>query len=86
MLYSCLEQHRDGSWWHHCRTFNTREEAEKFIENWIPWDKDRPKTVFEHEFPLPESTCCTKDGGETFNFGGLELWNKETGRTKFGYR
>lgn len=79
MLYSCVEQHCDGSWWYHGNTFESREEAGNFLDDWIPWDANRHKMIFTHEKPLPDETCCTKDGGETFEFAGLILWDKENG-------
>lgn len=69
MLYSVLERHNDGSYWHHGKTFNTREEAEKFMADWIPWDPQRGKRIIEHQKPLPNEPCCTFDF-KNFGFAG----------------
>ena len=75
-LYSVLERHNDGAWWYHCGTFSNRKWAEEYLETWIPFDKDRPKMVFEHTKPLPQQSCCTKNF-KTFEFGGVILWREE---------
>lgn len=51
--FSCLEFHHPESWWYHGDTFGTREEAEAFLEKWIPWDDDRSKRIFIHSRPFP---------------------------------
>ena len=39
MLYSLLEQHKDGSWWYHPGfTFDTPEEAEQCFRENFPND------------------------------------------------
>ena len=61
MFYSLLEQHIDGKWWYHRKTFTTRAEAEEMLPRWIWWDPDRPKKIIEHETPLPAATLYTTD-------------------------
>lgn len=69
MLYSCLERHVGGSYWYHGDTFQTREQAETFIAEWIPWDPDREKRIIEHEKLLPNETCYTFDFHTFESFG-----------------
>lgn len=71
MNYSLLEQHLDGSWWYHGNTFATRAEAEAFSARWIWWDKGRPKTILEHERPLPKKTLSTHDFKTFKEVGGI---------------
>ena len=73
MYYSALEQHKDGSFWYHGHTFENKEDAEKFVADWISWDPGRIKKVFEHKKPLPDQTCCTFDF-KHFGFAGAILW------------
>lgn len=61
MNYSLFEQHKDGTWWYHCNTFTTRHAAEKYMKEWIWWDGERRKTIFEHEKPFPQETLWTCD-------------------------
>lgn len=60
-LYSLFEQHNDGSWWYHLKTFTDRAAAEDYMAKWIWWDESRKKTIFEHEQPLPQMTLWTPD-------------------------
>lgn len=61
MLYSAIERHIDGGWWYHGDTFENREEAEQFLLEWIWWDKDRPKRIYEHLTPFPLKTMVSYD-------------------------
>lgn len=74
MLYSCLERHVDGSYWYHGDTFETREQAETFLEKFIWWDPSREKRIIEHEKPINPNNgyCCTFDF-HTFEFGGITI-------------
>ena len=71
MYYSCLERHNNGSFWYHGHkyTFESREKAEMFLKQWIPWDPEREKAIIEHEKLLPNETCCTFDFHKFENCG-----------------
>lgn len=79
MMYSLLEQHKDGSWWYHPgHTFDTEEEVEACFQRSFWWDLTRPHKAFKHDKPLfQEYSTCTTDGGETFRFAGAILWENE---------
>lgn len=52
ILYSLFEKHADGEWWYHGDTFRTKEDAEQRMSQWIEWDKNRPRVIFEHTVNL----------------------------------
>ena len=68
--YSPLEQHLDGNWWYHRKTFTDKKEVEEYVAKWIWWDTDRPKTILEHYHPLPDETLYTKDFITFYAIGG----------------
>lgn len=75
MLYSLLEQHKDGSWWYHPGfTFNSPEEVEEFFKK--HFDDSRPHMVFEHEEPMFQKHSTSSYDLKTFDFGGLIHWPK----------
>lgn len=78
MLYSLIEQHKDGSWWYHPGdTFNTPEEVEACFKESYWQDLERPHMVFEHEEPMyQEHSTCSFDL-KKFDFGGFVYWPKE---------
>lgn len=80
MLYSVLEQHADGSWWYHPGfTRETRAEAELKSAHSIWWDLERPRRIFEHEFPFPQDhAICTTDF-ENFSLAGDIIWTRSNG-------
>lgn len=59
--YTVLEQHVDGSWWHHGKTFDTWGEAHDFMRKWIWWDEKRNKQIIGHDDELPRETLYTCD-------------------------
>lgn len=59
--YSLVEQHTNGAWWYHKKTFTSREEAEEYMKTWIWWDENRPKRIVEHTAPLPGKTLMSYD-------------------------
>lgn len=70
MLYSLLEQHKDGSWWYHPGfTFNSPEEVEECFKK--HFDDSRPHMVFEHEEPMFQKHSTSSYDLKTFDFGGL---------------
>lgn len=76
MLYSLLEQHKDGSWWYHPGfTFDTPEEADQCFRENFPNDP-RPHKVFEHEEPMFQEFSTSSYDLKTFDFGGLIHWPK----------
>lgn len=83
MIYSVLEQHRDGSWWYHPGyTFDTEEKAQEQAADFSKRHEGRPTTVFAHEEKLPQGyATCTEDF-ETFGFGGIVEWPE----SRFGER
>lgn len=58
--YSCLEQHKNGSWWYHMKTFRHAVEAIGWCHNFLRW-RDSVQTVIEHDEPLPQETLWTTD-------------------------
>ena len=78
MLYSLIEQHKDGSWWYHPGdTFNTPEEVETCFKETFWWDLERPHKVFEHEEPMyQEHSTCSFDL-KKFDFAGFVYWPKK---------
>ena len=75
MLYSLLEQHKDGSWWYHPGfTFDTPEEVEECFKKYF--DDSRPHMVFEHEEPMYQKHSTSTYDLKTFDFGGLIHWPK----------
>lgn len=79
MLYSLLEQHKDGSWWYHKNfTFDTPEEVEKCFNEYFKFDIDRPHMCFEHEKPMWQGySSCTFDFKRFVSPGGRVVWEKE---------
>lgn len=64
MYYSLIEKHTDGSWWYHGDTFASHREAEKGLEMFVYWDKQRVKRIFAHKNPFPvlgEKTFCSRN-------------------------
>jgi hypothetical protein len=68
--YTVLEQHVDGSWWHHGKTFDTWGEAHDFMRKWIWWDEKRNKQIVGHDDPLPDETLYTYDFIHFYHVGG----------------
>ena len=68
--YTVLEQHADGSWWHHSKTFPTWGEAFDFVRGWIWWDGNRNKQIIGHDDPLPNRTLHTDDFNHFYAVGG----------------
>lgn len=60
-MYSALEQHRDGSWWYHGRTFYNLTNAKEYLDATFWWDEERPQVIIEHEEELPRMTLWTGD-------------------------
>ena len=68
------------------RSFTDKAEAEAFVRDWIWWDPNRPKLVFEMHQPLPWMTLCTIDFVTFRSIGGEDIYiyhefedmNKET--------
>ena len=71
MIYSVLEQHRDGAWWYHPGdSFDTLEEAKERADHFCDYLDERPVKVIEHELPFPQDKSrCTFDG-KHFGFAG----------------
>lgn len=69
-FYTVLEQHTDGSWWHHGKTFSTWGEAHDFMRGWIWWDEKRNKQIIGHDAPLPNRTLHTDDFKNFYEVGG----------------
>jgi hypothetical protein len=86
MMYSVLEQHRNGAWWYHPGyTFGSEKEAEQCFQdvfgNMAP---ERPHRIFEHEEPLyQEQPTCTFDF-KTFEFSGKIFWPESLKGTYVG--
>ena len=71
MMYSLIEQHKNGSWWYHPgHTFATREEAEECFKRSFWWDLDRPHDIIEHDEPLFQEYSTYTTDGKTFGFCG----------------
>lgn len=68
--YTVLEQHVDGCWWHHGKTFDTWGEAHDFMRKWIWWDEKRNKQIVGHDEPLPDETLYTFDFLHFHSVGG----------------
>ena len=68
--YTVLEQHADGSWWHHGKTFDTWSDAHDFMRKWIWWDEKRNKQIVGHDEPLPDETLSTNDFFHFHSIGG----------------
>ena len=78
MLYSLLEQHKDGSWWYHPgSTFNTPEEAEEHFAKEFQFDPLRPHKVFKHEEPMFQEYSTSTFDFIKFDFGGYVHWPKK---------
>ena len=60
MYYSVVEQHVDGSWWYHRKTFETKEEALEYAQGALGW-RDSRQIVFEHSTKLPDETLWTRN-------------------------
>lgn len=72
MYYSVVEQHIDGSWWYHRRTFETKEEALEYAQGALDW-RDSRQIVFEHSNKLPDETLWTRDFEEFLWVGSYDL-------------
>ena len=53
--YSCLEQHTNGSWWYHGKTFLHDVEARGYIRTAIDW-RDSMQRIIRHTTELPKET------------------------------
>ena len=60
MYYSIVEQHVDGSWWYHRKTFETKEEALEYAQGALDW-RDSRQIVFKHSKKLPDETLWTRN-------------------------
>lgn len=70
--YSVLEQHNDGTWWHHMGyTFNSREEAEEKVKDFNDVFPNRPTWIYEHNIEMPQNESLAYMGNGKFGFGGL---------------
>lgn len=78
MIYSVLEQHKDGAWWYHPGySYDTEEKAKQEADAFSKRFDNRPTMVFSHEVPLPqEYSTCTCDFS-TFGFAGAILWRNK---------
>ena len=81
MIYSVLEQHKDGAWWYHPGySYDTEEKAKQEADAFSKRFDNRPTMVFSHEVQLPQKhSTCTRDF-KTFGFaGGVEWIAKQPG-------
>lgn len=72
MYYSVVEQHIDGSWWYHRKTFETKEEALEYSSVALGW-RDSRQIVFEHTNKLPDQTLWTRNFEEFLWVGSSTL-------------
>ena len=70
MYYSVFEQHKDGSWWYHRRSFHSKLKAIKDHNVRFWWDATRVFTVRKHKVKLPEETLITTDFQHFYAPGG----------------
>lgn len=72
MYYSVVEQHVDGSWWYHRKTFETKEEALEYAQGALGW-RDSRQIVFEHSTKLPDETLWTRNFQDFYWAGSSTL-------------
>lgn len=72
MYYSVVEQHVDGSWWYHRKTFETKEEALEYAQGALDW-RDSRQIVFEHSTKLPDETLWTRNFQDFYWAGSSTL-------------
>lgn len=72
MYYSVVEQHIDGSWWYHRKTFETKEEALEYAQGALDW-RDSRQIVFKHSKKLPDDTLWTRNFQDFYWVGSSTL-------------